>query len=168
MQIGWRNVAKRIAYGPTLPASGQALTETVVPSNGNGRKRNGHKPFTVAWYDKGQLRYGIFYGDKDASAFSKAWPLVHENDTTRFQREIPWPFTPARPAERRFLDATNERLALYPVRECCGSPMGVMERWDQVTDQVIRGLYQCAVNPAHHEEAYAISGAAVISKQPRR
>jgi hypothetical protein len=29
MQIGWRNVAKRIAYGPT---------ETVVPSNGNGRK----------------------------------------------------------------------------------------------------------------------------------
>ena len=41
MQVGWRNVAKRIAYGPTQ-------NEPVAPSNGNGRKPNEDRVYAEA------------------------------------------------------------------------------------------------------------------------
>jgi len=170
-QLGWKRVARMIAYGPVTVAHPACESESVARFNGNGHKRNGRKPFTVAWYEKGQIRFATFYANKDGSAFHHALTLVRENEATRYQRAIPYPFTPARPATVRALDATDARLALYPPRECCGTPMGIMESWGIMTaveyqktkngydETPVKAMYQCAVNAAHREEAYAMSGA---------
>jgi hypothetical protein len=179
MQVGWRNVAKRIAYGPVLDIQAPASP------NGNGHKRNGSKKLVVlSWWEKGQLEQSWYYPPTKWEDYLNMLGIVAERrreiETTRFYREIPWPFTPARPTADKVLDQTDARMALYPVRECCGSPMGIMESWGKMSvlemqgsdsgyqDTPVRAIYQCAVNAAHKEEAYAMSGAAALSNKAKK
>ena len=167
-QVGWRNAAKAIAYGPVLAET--VAASTCIGSNGNGHKRNGsRKDVTLAFYDTDGLHFATYWRQKLQGEWRSAWELAceraHELERTRFERPIPYPFTPARRTEDRVLDQTNERLALYPKKECCGSPMGIMECWDTKADESVRATYQCAVDAAHREEAYAMSGAIPKSKQ---
>lgn len=157
-QIGWRNVAKMIAYGPTVA--------TVATPNSNGHKRNGtRKAYTLAYYDAKGLHFSTYERCKVKGEWRTGWELAceqaHELERTRFERPIPYPFTPARRMEVQALDQSDIRLALYRPKKCCGSSMGIMESWVQGEAEAI---YQCAINPKHTEPAVRVKRAA----KPRR
>ena len=153
-QLGWKNVAKMIAYGPTVEST-RGLEATP--------RRNGrNKEYTLAWYDeRGRLEIETYHGDRQGTAWGHACERAHELDASRFQRPIPAPFTPARLLGEHPLDQTDARLALYESQECCGQRMGIMESW--VHGEVrqyggspkvsIDAVYQCAVNPKHTKPA---------------
>jgi hypothetical protein len=142
---GWKNAARALAYGPVY----HATTEGVTPK----ARRNGHKRcFTLAWWQDGRINEDTYTASKEATAWGLARERAHEIDGSRFEREIPYPFTPPRPRSGKALDETDVRLAQYEERHCCGQRMGVIERWD-VTGA--KGLYQCAENPKHQQPAEA-------------
>ncbi len=139
-EIGWKNVARRIAFGPTL----HAVTQGITPK----AKRNGHKDYMLAWYDARGLHLDTYQPERGTDG-KNAWELAceraHELDATRYQRPIPAPFTPARRMIAKALDKTDIRLALYRGATCCGQPMGVIESWQND----VLPMYQCAVNAKH-------------------
>jgi hypothetical protein len=137
MQVGWRNVAKRIAYGPTQ-------NEPVAPSNGNGHRHNGHKRASR------KLWWTVYPAE-----YEMARRIKYDSERWLHNDRLTQPFKWALPAETRFVDKTSERLALYPKEKCCGSIMGIMECWGDSPNIPIRAVYQCAVNPVHQKRAYA-------------
>jgi len=140
---GWKNAAKALAFGPTYEAHGNGHK-----SNGrkaNGRTRGRKLPLACIWFENGRLRQEEYPKGTEDLWLKQA----HELDATRFTREAPAPFAPARPTTATMLDETDTRLAQYERRECCGSPMGIMESWwgNEVT-----AVYQCAVDRRHQQE----------------
>jgi hypothetical protein len=142
MQIGWRNVAKSIAYGPTQ-------NETVAPytpaRNGNEHKATPRRKGRKLWW----LAYPAEY--------EMAARVEYDHKRHSYNCKLSTPFRWAQGCERRALDKTSERLSLYSKRECCGSPMGIMESWpvEGGHGEPLLAVYQCAVNAAHRQPACA-------------
>jgi hypothetical protein len=153
-EVGWRNTAKMIAYGPVLARGDEAVVGYTAARNGNGHKRNAFKKaLFLSWWENGKLkeaRYDPPRKWEDAVALRlHVAERARELDATRFQRDIPWLFAWARPRAATVLDKTDVRLAHYYPAECCGSPMGIMESWTEGA----KAIYQCAVNPKHRRDA---------------
>lgn len=150
-QLGWRNVAKAIAYGPVL----HAVTSGVTAE----RKTRTRKDYMLAYWDASGRFHEDFYqperGRDGRTAWELAYEQAHELDATRYQRPIPAPFTPARRMIDRPLDESDIRLHLYKPQTCCGQPMGVIESWQND----VSPIYQCAVNAKHQKLAKAASPA---------
>ena len=123
MQVGWRNCAKRIAFGATV--EGPAVV------SGNGHKRNGHGKWgrngviTLAWWEKGHLRYGSYYikGKDGPKALEYAYQRMREVEANS---EAPWPWRAKRGVARP-IDESDKRLNFYIPERCCEEPMGLCE-----------------------------------------
>lgn len=152
---GWKNAARALAYGPVTQL--QAMTASKP-------RRNGHKKVRwIGWWENGRLQLVDYHATKGWDALGYANERAHEIDRTRFEREIPAPFTPARPTTERLLDESDVRLTAYEPAECCGQRMGIMERWDSMSttngsdngylDTAVTAICQCAENAKHQHPA---------------
>lgn len=147
---GWKNAARRLAYGPTVETAA-----ATVAKRRNGHRRGRKLALACIWFEDGRLHVEEYPKGTEDLWLERA----HELDATRFSREAPQPFGAARPETATILDETDIRLAQYAPRECCGSPMGIMEAWTcegrdgEELQHTVTAVYQCAVNRKHQQEA---------------
>jgi hypothetical protein len=156
MQVGWRNVSKRIAYGPV-----KSETVAAFAPSGNGHKRNGYSKV------KRSLWWTAYPNEYEMQR-----RIEYDRERWSYNLNLPEWFRWAWPTVQKSADETEGRLALYDKRECCGSPMGVIESWERDnTGQPLKARYQCAVNAAHRQTAEANPPIKIrkrAEKQPRK
>jgi len=143
---GFRQLGKAIVC--------QGLEPKLVPTNGDRptARRNGNRRLPK----RGFRKYWWKYEDIP----DLAWSLEHDRNRYARNEYLVWPFTWSPRVVRGTVDYTEEVLAKYEPRECCGEPMGIMEMWKGIPTEGQDGpqavaVYQCAVDPKHQQAAYS-------------